>query len=341
MSDEFTLDLEPEPEPKPQPTPQRREPPPALKRTSTRKRVERPKRTPRSTAPAGGGGGKLARWLRWMVSPRFYYGLGFLLTGYAVYALYNPGWGAMARMWPHEALGIDGTFAWNLATAQLVALIVLALVLLVATFLPAGRKRGMLVAICSGLVLVSFSDGAQPVALAGLALTGGALLAPLGSRRGALLMIGLGLLAAHLFMPWAPERFTRGIDLAPGYQATAFDTIDALAAPKAGVVEAKGWPRLILERSEPIVALLLAGVGLLALVGAGGRWARWATGALLLFLCAGTLAHLYCGGAEGSDEAYQAGISAIALAWFGLAAAYVLNLGGAVADILGDRSTGS
>ena len=137
MSDEFTLDLEPEPEPKPQPTPQRREPPPALKRTSTRKRVERPKRTPRSTAPAGGGGGKLARWLRWIVSPRFYYGLGFLLTGYAVYALYNPGWGAMARMWPHEALGIDGTFAWNLATAQLVALIVLALVLLVATFLPA------------------------------------------------------------------------------------------------------------------------------------------------------------------------------------------------------------
>lgn len=331
MSDEFTLDLEPEPKPEPKP---QREPPPALKRTSTRKRVARPQRASRSAAPETKGG-KLARWLRWIVSPRFYYSLGFLLTGYAIYALYNPGWGAMARMWPHEALGIEGTFTWDLATAQLLTLIVLALALLVASFMRAGHRRGVLVAVCSGLVLVSFGTGAQPVALAGLALTGGALLAPRGARRAALLMIGLGLLAAHLFMPWAPGRFTRGIDLAPSYQATAFDTIDALAAPKPGVVEARGWPRMILERIEPLVALLLAAVGLLALVGAGGRWARWAAGVLLLLLCGGALAELYRGGAEGAEDAYQAGISAIALAWFGLAAAYVLNLGGAVADLLG------
>jgi hypothetical protein len=195
-----------------------------------------------------------------------------------------------------------------------------------------GPRRGRVVALFALLALAACLEDAAPLLLGGLALTGGALLAPRGARHGALLALGLGLLAAHLLLPWSAERFTRGIDLAPTWQAHAFDTIDAMAAPKPGVAEDKGWVLLVLERLEGIVALLLAGAGLLALVGAGGRWARWAAALLLLLLFVGTLGRLYD---AGSAASFEAAAGHVGRTWFGLAAAYVLCLAAAVADMAG------
>ncbi len=327
-------DLEPDPKPSPKPAPAPK-PASVLKRTPARKRVARPTRA--EHAAPGGKRGKAARFLGWIVAQRFYYAASFFITTGVLLALYNPSWGAAAKAWPHEALGLGGTCAWDLATARLLALVVLALALLVATFGKTGRWRGALVVIAACLVITAYQDVGPFAAVGGLALAGGALLTPRGARRTAVLSVGLALLAAHLFMPWAAERFTRGIDIAPSYQATAFDTIDALAAPKDGVVEAKGWDGIIFEHLEPAIALLLAAIGLLALVGAGGRWARWAAGALLVLLCVGTLAQRYLEGAAGADDALQAGAVAAAGGWFALAAAYVLGLAAAVADLAVDR----
>ena len=299
-----------------------------------------PKRTPPRrhgarvpSAPATTEQGKAARFLGWLAAPRWFYGATLAVTAVVIYALHNPDWGVASRSWPHEALGVGGTFAWNLATARLLALVALAVALLVALCLRSSARRGRIVALFAVLVLATFRTDASPLMLGGLALTGGALLVPRGVHRGALLAIGLGLLGAHLLLPWSAERFTRGIDLAPTWQTNAFDTVDALAAPKPGVVEAKGWPGLVLDRLEDIVALLLAGVGVFALVGAGGRWTRWAAALLLLLLFWGTLGRLYQVGAVEGADACRDGAVHIGRAWFGLAAAYVLGLAAAVADM--------
>ncbi|MDJ0522132.1 MAG: hypothetical protein QNJ90_08675 [Planctomycetota bacterium] len=355
MSEErpFDFDLEPKDE-APATTPEEPRaapaaPAPALKRTSRRVRAERPSK--RSSVPdeaEAAGGGKAARFLGWIVSPTFYYLLGFLTGVGVLLVLYNPHWGAYLRAWPHEVLGLGGgEFAWNPQTTRIITLLAVVLAFAIALVMRPGRGRSFIVLFAMVLALLRFeppATGLHPYMLAvTMALVGGMLLVVPASTPGrrVLLLVGVFLLAAHMFLPSEQTRI-REAPLQGTYHSAALVTVNHYVSPPEGMIEESGLLMMLLRRLPSACGLLLLAVGLLSLIGLGGRWVRWTAGSLLVLAVLGSLVSLYNTGTDWPTyvglDAWKAGVSHVADRWFPWSMACLLGLAGALSEIVGRRA---
>jgi hypothetical protein len=355
MSDEHPFEVEP---PGPEPGPDVA--PAAPKRSSPVARRRRQARR-RSRLAAEEAAPKPKGWLRRLatplVSPTFYYLLGLLSVAGVALVLNNPYFGSVSKAWPHEMFGLGDTpFAWDGATVELIAFVLLALAYLIALCTRSGPWRATLVLVASVLAFVTFEGSPSaliyyvgPVLVAALA---GALVARAfhPGRTSRVFLVALLVLGAWLFLPWNDAR-VKARGLSGEYQCTACATVGALVDPPAAepavpdpyALEAdeNGIPERLMENLVPVVACLLFLAGLLVLCGAGGRWAHWAAGSLLLLLWLGTALALYLQGPDGADAgglpAWQSGLQHWAERWYWNYLAYALPLAGAVAELTRGR----
>jgi len=296
------------------------------------------------TAPGDANTSGAARYLGWITSPTFYYALSFLSTVGLLLSLYNPSWGVLGKLWPHEVLGAgERVFHWNTHSSLVVALLALIATLVVGLLMKPGRARGIVTLM--GVVIVLSRLQPPPGNLHGfvlplaIALTGGALLAWRGRGLCVLLLLGTLLLAAQAIMPWDSARLTQHTEASSGYMSTLNSTLDYYGNPPPEYLEHGSWPRVVMQHLPVTTALLMLVTGLLALVGLGRRWARWTAGSLLLLLFLGSLVHMSLAGLDRVDlqhlASWQMGATEIAKQLHASAIPYLLVLAAASADLVG------
>lgn len=320
-----------------------------------------PRRSKRRAADAKGPATSLSwpqRIASPLVSPTSYYLIGFLLSVTVILALFNPVFGHLADFWPHEALGVGNLpFEWNGVTVRAITLLAVIAGYVLALLMRPGPARAVIVVTVTFLAFVTFQPAPAvlryyvlPVALA---LVAGALIARVApgkdrARKG-VLIVGFALVAAHLFMPWDTTRVSEK-QLRPGYYSTAIATLDYYRNPPESVLNPSGsedasaldaYGNLFLLHAPGTVACLLFLVALAALLGLGGRWARWTAGVLMIgVFLSWALAHFLHGQ---SDQAFahlaswQAGLRALSEHWHESSMAYSLALAGAVAELVRGR----
>jgi hypothetical protein len=274
------------------------------------------------------------------VSPAAYYLLGLLLIAGMLWGLFNPTFGVVAKAWPHELLGADGSrpFTWDEPTVLVAGIGILLVACLVALFFRAGPARGLVVASLATFPLVLHAgrlpvgDYVLPLATA---LAAGALIALPGreTARRSVLLVALTVIGASLFMPWPAQGLPEG---QAGYYATALATVDHVLHPPAD------WGADTLATQLPAaVALLMLATGLLSLLGIALRATRCLGGVLMVALVlAWSLAWCLHGwsGADGTAlAAWQAGLQACARESRAAAVVYALPFAGAVADLIRGR----
>ena len=269
----------------------------------------------------------VAGFFAWLVAPGLYLALGFVLAAGFLLCLYNPAWGALEARWPHEVFGLEnGLFVFGPEDAHVTALLLTALGCLVALFCRPGPARGAVAVFgAAGLAAAYGPSGGSDlwapawVPMLAIAAVGAALVARTGAqvegRRRMLLAAGTVALAATLFFP------AGGL----AYASPGLDHLDAMT---------DGTDLAEIVATLPVaVGLALLAVGLAALVGLGGAWARWAAGALLLILALTVPVHSLLSGDGGWTER----LAALARAEFRAPWVWLLPMGAGLADLMRPR----
>lgn len=298
--------------------------------------------------------GRVKRVSRGIISPTAFYLLAFAVLTLLVLSLFNPSWGAEARAWPHEVFSPEGGFTWDASAAAAVAVLGILVTVIIGVLLRPGRTRGALVLFGVAWAASAYtpspdglSDWILPLATGWV---GGCLLTQGGRRRKAMLLVGLAILAANLFMPWPEGRILQS-HLPPGYHSTATVQFQVLTNPTQDLLEfmpedggevernvVKGYARIAVMTLPTCLGLLMLILGLLAVFGLTGGWARWVAGPLLLLapLIVGYV--VYDAGtsqvvADADLASWQLGLQYWAGLWPFNAMAWLLALVPAVADL--------
>jgi len=317
-------------------------------------RPARRSRSPGTHLTKEGSPGKLGRLLGWIVAPTFYYLLGFFSLVALILALFNPVFGVVSRQWPHEVLGLgDSPFVWGPDAARATTLLATLLGYVIALLMRPGPGRGVVVVLGTAISWLAFQP--EPSVLGYfmlpivVALVAGALFSSGGTPRSRrrtrqLLFVGLVLLGAQLFLPWDPGRLSRQRVEQP-YVSTMSSTIDLYMNPPWDFLQEtdSGYLELIGLHLPATAAALMWLLGLLALLGLGRRWVRWAAGILLLILYFGVAWRFY--GHGPSDpllynlDKWQIGAAGWAEHWYSHALAYALPFAAGCSEMLKGRST--
>ncbi len=338
MSDDGNFDLKPAGDAaEAAPTPLRR----TARGRSTGKRRDAKKARRGDAASTAAPTGGVLKFLGWIVSPTFYYAVGFVFSVVLLLSLYNPTWGVLAKVWPHDVLGAGPfAFEWNEHTTRILALLSLTVATCLALLMKPGRTRGIIVLAALTLVLSRFQPLASnlyghilPIAIA---LTAGALLVRRRTGR-TVLFLGVVLVAGQMLMPWDSARAMRKNQVSSAYVSTLQTTIDYYGNPPEEFLQDGGWPRVVMQLLPQTIGLAILAIGLLALLGLGGRWARWTAGCLMLLVFVGPLIHMWLAGLDRGNpddlSAWQLGLGQIARELHASAMAYALLIAGVVADI--------
>jgi len=329
-----TFDLEPEQDlDRPgDPLPPER---PGLRRTRTA--IRRRGAAPAPPWQGAGSGDGIGRFFGWVVSPTFYYVLALASAVGVLFGLFNPAFGHAGRYWPYEALG-DGAdpLVWGPAQVRVIALLAPIVATIVALCMQPGRRRAVLVAVAFLLPLLAFEGPAWPLLPALIGLLAGVLVggAP-GQRHRRLLAVALIVVGGLLGVP-------RGLEAdagaSTGHASSAVLLVEVYTNPPDAYFEEPdpdrpaaggGWLRILGEHQGETTGLVLLGMGLLALLGLGRRWVRWAAGGLLLSVYLGLLGWQF----HTHWDGWEAGVAGWAGVWFGASAAYMLPFAGAVAEL--------
>jgi hypothetical protein len=272
------------------------------RRTRTVRHPTRRSRPEPKDATATASAGRAARLLWWLVSPGIYLFLGLVFAAGLLLCLDNPSWGVLGLRWPHEVYALqDGLFVFGPDAAHVTAFLLAALACLVGLLLKPGPYRGVLGVLAAVALLAPYAPQA-PGALwspawaptIAMAAVAAALVARHGGhvegRRRMLLGIGVLALGAALFFPGEGT----------AYSSAGLDHFHAMT-DGTNVAE-------IVKTLPQSVGILLLVIGLAALLGLGGSWARWAGGFLVLLLAVTIPVHAYVSG-EGAWSARLAGLA--------------------------------
>ncbi len=307
-------------------------------------------------------------------APRFYYGCGFLLTTFALFAQFNPDFahrvlGAENMGWPWEVFqGADGNFelGWTRPHGICVGLSLIAIAFLTAAFLPAGRSRGTWATIWGALAFVAFTPSGDELYILLFALTGtltaGALLMrnPEGSSSRLVLLLVLCLLASLLFMPLPSSTLQAAGEDPTAYRCQAFGTIDSyidlpvtLSSNEAYTYYVhptlQSWlPRGFWLRLDVLLAsipqtmmLFVFALGVMGLLGCG-RWTGHLAAFLMFAVVIGVVLAVYH---HGRGQPYfltltphQGGLEAAGYTLWSRHYAFILPFIGGLADLGRRRS---
>lgn len=259
------------------------------------------RRSRRGSASGGGDAGQedqtatgRSRYFRWLISPTFYYVVGLLGALGLLLVCFNPEFGIVSRMWWIDALQESGPRLYESTAASLAAALVLCIVgATIGLWLKRWRYRPAFMLLVFSIPFLSSGMALYgPLALywlIGAAVLGGVLLSPARrGRRGHLLAATL-LLAGLLFVPWGEvvgkdRRFSFPAWAYASAPASEADHHVGYVSPATMVWDALqgegDWDDLHLLSMT--LGLAILALGLIAWMGLGGTWVRWAAGALLL-----------------------------------------------------------
>ena len=343
--------------------PEREEPPLDWTDSQTSNRVEESRMPPvrpglRRTLPVYGIGRGAARssrvtgWTRyllWPVSPTFYYVVGLLSALGMLFIFFNPAFGSRADAWWFDVVRASAPLPWRGEFAGVATTLVLSIVgATVGLWLGRWRYRPAFMALVFAVPMLSPPWNQRALLgnywVLGVALVGGVLLSAARRRRRGHLFAACLLLAGLLFVPWggAVSKDNAGIGFVPwsygnavadedpeslAYKSLATEALASIRSPEPA-------PERTLFQSTHapefgILGLGMLALGLLAWMGLGGAWVRWAAGALLL----GTYAWMTAAVVASGWDGWQGGAQAWADAFHGSSIAFLLPLAAAVSEL--------
>ena len=313
---------------------------PAPSVQAPRPRGRQKRATRHEEAGAGGVLGALTRGTRsfgnlW-VSPRTYYAVGFGLTAMLLWIQFNADFGTAARTTVWELFRTAST--WDKVYALAVFLLVSAAGYLLAAVMPAGPTRGLLGIAVGLLAFVTLAPKPEDLLEFMLPVSTAVLVGTLLATRGGLartrvMIIALALLTSLFFMPVPAQRLAEGGASPTSYGSEAAGLVDVYLNPPADMEDSR-W-QVFLIKIGSTFSLFIYLVGLLALLGLGGRWSSWAGGLLLSGLVIGWSLVAYFHGSAG-DVAHPvwrglANLGAVWQLWF---LPFLLPLAAAVTDLV-------